>query len=313
MSFIQQQEQENSNEPGDNMSAESYEEHRAVQINNSLQVSKEELQTTEPEEDTRNGSTSSGLGLQMDIHEDNDKTQDNDHIEANDMNQQETTNNGGESDESKNMDLRRQSVFEARRANSYKYPVLKKYFEFGPWVGRNRNTQCRGCGHQSCSSQPDRLLKHLRKCDAISENDKCIAEELISKRDDKKPTNSRMRIPRTQGAKFRPSNHDEDFGPLPRPTPFFDQDELDSFTDHSAANMTASTLSLPSAKKSKHMDRRDLINQALTRFIMVWRIPLKSIHSKEFKDLVHSLDPNFHLPSRETITTNLIPGMLNIL
>lgn len=181
--------------------------------------------------------------------------------------------------------------------NSYKYPLLRQYYNFGPWIGRNRKAICLGCHLQTSSSQPDRLLKHLNRCTALSEVEKSAVQDLMNERTAnkrKKPSNhghSRMR-----GVDMNNDNTTEYYG---------DDKNSDSDCPIPAGGL----------KRLKHdrSDRTSQIDEALTRFIMMCRIPLKAIHSKEFIEFVKALDPDYRIPSRETITNVLIPGMLDIL
>lgn len=171
---------------------------------------------------------------------------------------------------------------------SNKYPLLKVYYEFGPWVGRNRKAICVRCKHTSASSQPERLIRHLRKCVALNDEDRQIAEELL--------------LISNANKKKRPMQMN---------------DSLDTSDDDNKSNNDISNIiSLPAggAKRLKrdHPDRKKHVDQCLVRFIICNRIPLKSVHSKEFVELVRSLDPDYRLPSRETITNTLIPGLLKI-
>lgn len=186
---------------------------------------------------------------------------------------------------------------------SYKYPVLRQYFEFGPWVGRNRKALCLSCRHQSSSSQPDRLLKHLKRCSALCDEDKEIVEQMMNERGEVKRTK-----PMTQVRIRSSTNGSQD-------EEYYD-DGYTGADDLSTPHHNSSSISIPSGSKRlrrDHPDRKSHIDQALTRFIMVCRIPLKSIHSKEFIDLCHALDPDYRIPSREAITNVLIPGLLNII
>jgi len=183
--------------------------------------------------------------------------------------------------------------------NSYKYPQLKRYFEFGPWIGRNRKALCLGCRLQTSSSQPDRLLKHLNRCTALSDADKVIVQDLMNERTAnkrKKPMQLRLK---------RGENDDD--------TEYYGDDEPN--TDGLSSGHNSISIPAGGLKKMRrdHPDRKSRIDEALTRFIMVCRIPLKAIHSREFVELVHSLDPEYHIPSRENITNVLIPGLLNII
>lgn len=174
---------------------------------------------------------------------------------------------------------------------SYKYPLLKRYYEFGPWVGRNRKAICIRCKHQSASSQPERLIKHMKRCSKLSEHDKSLADELLLE------SNANKKTKRTR------SSGDPD-------------SEYYADDDQNNSSIIAHTSSLPHTArriKKENLDRKTHLDQALTRFIMCCRIPLKSIHSKEFVEFVRSLDPEYRIPSRENITNVLIPGLLNII
>lgn len=209
-------------------------------------------------------------------------------------------NGGRQNNTSANVSLETSGQLDASAGgkipNSYKYPLLKRYFEFGPWIGRNRKALCLGCRLQTSSSQPDRLLKHLNRCNALSDEDKAVVHDLMNER-----TANKRKKP--MQVKLRRDDNDQSY---------YDDDD---HNDGSGDEMGSIPLSSSLLKKPRrdHMDRKSQIDEALTRFIVVCRIPLKAIHSKEFIDLVHALDPNYHLPSRETITNVLIPGLLNII
>lgn len=183
--------------------------------------------------------------------------------------------------------------------NSYKYPLLRRYYEFGPWVGRNRKAKCLGCGLTTSSSQPDRLLKHLNRCTALTEADKVAVTDLMNERTAnkrKKPVNLRLK-------------HEDDS--------YYGDDHCNAGSADDLTEGGHNTISIASGGfkrvKRDHGDKNSQIDEALTRFIMTCRIPLKAIHSPEFVELVRSLNPDYHIPSRETITNVLIPGMLNII
>lgn len=182
--------------------------------------------------------------------------------------------------------------------NSYKYPLLKKYYEFGPWIGRNRKAICLGCHLQTSSSQPDRLLKHLNRCNALTEEDKVSVRELMNERTANKRKKPGQGPPRNKSLESDTA-------------PDYCGDDNNSSTD----DFSCQTPIILPAKNHKRLktDRHSQIDEALTRFIMMCRIPLKSIHSKEFIDFCHALNPDYHIPSRETITNVLIPGLLNII
>lgn len=189
--------------------------------------------------------------------------------------------------------------------NSYKYPLLKQYYEFGPWIGRNRKAQCRGCQLKTSSSQPDRLLKHLNRCTALTESDKVSVTDLMNERTAnkrKKPVSLRLK---------RENDDDTYYGGDEPNTSLVDDLTLPS------GNASHDQIPIPPGglKKLKrdHTDKNSQIDEALTRFIMMCRIPLKAIHSQEFIELTHALNPDYHIPSRETITNVLIPGLLNII
>jgi hypothetical protein len=174
---------------------------------------------------------------------------------------------------------------------SYKYPLLKRYYEFGPWVGRNRKAICIRCKHQSASSQPERLIKHMKRCSKLSESDRSLADELLLESN----ANKKSKQPRSGDA-------DSEY--------YADDDQNNSsITDRS----TTQHIGSKRLRRSDTNDRKSQIDQALARFIMCCRIPLKSIHSREFVDFVRSLDSDYRIPSRETITNVLIPGLLNII
>lgn len=185
--------------------------------------------------------------------------------------------------------------------NSYKYPLLKRYYEFGPWIGRNRKAICQGCRLQTSSSQPDRLLKHLNKCSALTDEDKIAVQSLMNERTANKRKKP-MHLRRGE------DNDSEYYG-----------DEGDHTGDElSISGMNSSHHSIIPIGSLKKMrrdpgDKNSQIDDALTRFIMVNRIPLKTIHSSEFIAFVRALNPEYHIPSRETITNVLIPGALHII
>lgn len=191
--------------------------------------------------------------------------------------------------------------------NSYKYPLLRRYFEFGPWVGRNRKALCLGCRQQTSSSQPDRLLRHLNRCNALTDDDKAQVADLMNER-----TANKRRKPGC--SKSRATNHDDSEGG------YYGGDE-----DHSgvmddilnAANTShGPSLNIPTGnlkRLKRDSDKHSHIDEALTRFIVLCRIPLKVIHSREFVEMARVLNPDYQIPSRETITNVLIPGLLNIL
>lgn len=182
----------------------------------------------------------------------------------------------------------------SKNAASYKYPALSHYYEFGPWISRNRRAICKGCQLSTSSSQPDRLLKHLRRCSGLSQNDRLIVEEIMLER-------NRSKVYRTakKMQKEERSASDED-------------------ADRSEANGTLSeinesTLSPTIIKVKREFCRKSIIDDSLTKFIVKHRIPLKAIHSSEFISLVKVLSPDYHLPSQETITNILIPRELKLL
>lgn len=188
--------------------------------------------------------------------------------------------------------------------NSYKFPLLKRYFEFGPWIGRNRKAICLACQIQTSSSQPDRLLKHLNRCSSLTEADKTVVKELMNDR-----TANKRRKP--MSIKLKRGDTDQD-------SEYYGEDEGNASLadDLSLGTINTSHTTIPqSAKRARreHTDRKSQIDEALAKFIMMCRIPLKAIHSKEFVELVRLLDPEYHIPSRETITNVLIPGLLNII
>lgn len=183
--------------------------------------------------------------------------------------------------------------------NSYKYPLLKKYYEFGPWIGRNRKAICQGCRLQTSSSQPDRLLKHLNKCNALTDEDKIAVQGLMNERTAnkrKKPMHLR-----------RGDDGDSEY---------YGDDDPHTGDEMSGMNTSHhSLIPIGSLKKLRRDpgDKNSQIDDALTRFIMVNRIPLKTVHSPEFISFVRALNPDYHVPSRETITNVLIPGALHII
>lgn len=196
----------------------------------------------------------------------------------------------------------------SKTPNSYKFPLLKRYFEFGPWIGRNRKALCLACHIQTSSSQPDRLLKHLNRCSALSESDKTVVKELMNDR-----TANKRRKPMSLGRlNKRRGDTDQD-------SEYYGEDEGNAslVDDLSLGSINTSHTTVPQSgiKKARiePADRKGQIDEALTKFIMMCRIPLKAVHSKEFVELVRLLDPEYHIPSRETITNVLIPGLLNII
>lgn len=188
--------------------------------------------------------------------------------------------------------------------NSYKYPLLKRYYEFGPWVGRNRKAICLGCRLQTSSSQPDRLLKHLNRCTALSESDKVVVQELMNER-----TANKRKKPMHLKLKNRDANDSTDY--------FSEGDHHGLNEDIALTSLNTSQNCIPArGERLRQADRSEKdsqIDEALTRFIMMCRIPLKAIHSQEFIGLCRVLNPDYHIPSRETITNVLIPGLLNII
>lgn len=186
--------------------------------------------------------------------------------------------------------------------NSYKYPLLKRYYEFGPWVGRNRKAICVGCRLQTSSSQPDRLLKHLNKCSALTESDKVLVQELMNER-----TANKRKKPMQLKLDKRDSSEGSNY---------YEGDQNHSVNDDiTLACLSTSQNCLPRAERLRpdRSERDSQIDEALTRFIMMCRIPLKAIHSHEFIEFCKALNPDYHIPSREIITNVLIPGLLNII
>lgn len=195
---------------------------------------------------------------------------------------QTTSSNEIEPIEDEDPDLSAHANFEIKpEGKSYKYPVLKRYYEFGPWVGRNRKAICIRCKHQSASSQPERLIKHMKRCPKLSANDKTIADGLLVE-----------------------SNANKKGRPKTRARSSSETELADEDTPKRPTRRTDNTMT---------SERRAEIDQALTKFIMCCRIPLKSIQSKEFIAFVRAMNPDYTLPSTETITNTLIPGLLNIL
>lgn len=178
------------------------------------------------------------------------------------------------------------------KSNCYKYPQLRQYFEFGPWVGRNRKAQCLSCRQQTSSSQPDRLLKHLNRCASLSAEDKALVVELMNER--------------TAIKRKRPTRREGNSSLY---------DDGDSLVDDLNRANTSGVSIPPTPKRSRrdNSDKNSDIDEALTRFIVMCRIPLKAIHSREFIALCRALNPDYQIPSRETITNVLIPGLLNII
>lgn len=188
--------------------------------------------------------------------------------------------------------------------NSYKYPLLKRYYEFGPWIGRNRKAICLGCRLQTSSSQPDRLLKHLNRCTALTETDKVSVTDLMNERTANKRKRPSMQL------KSRKEGDDDD-------SLYGDEHNASLADDLTLSGLNASCISIPASglKRTKRepQDKNSQIDEALTRFVISCRIPLKAIHSKEFIEFVHALNPDYRIPSRETITNVLIPGLFDIL
>lgn len=200
--------------------------------------------------------------------------------------------------------------------NSYKYPLLKKYYEFGPWVGRNRKAICVSCRAQTCSSQPDRLLRHLSKCIALTDADKVLVADLMNER-----TANKRKKP--QQVRVGSSSKRQHMGDID--SDYYGENGND---DLNLSGLNNCSLNLPGGNGSgepkgfiesikgkyhRENDSHIQIDEALTRFIISCRIPLKAIHSHEFVEFCRALNPDYHLPSRETITNVLIPGMLNII
>jgi len=211
-----------------------------------------------------------------------------------------------------------------RDGRPHKYPALKQYYEFGAWVGRNRKAICVSCRHQSASSQPERLIRHLKRCPALSEHDRSIADDLLAetmanKKTGRPPNSSFANQLKGPNRSFNDSHNS------------FSAD-VSGVTDHeehnnSVVNTTnnndasANESGTPNAVNSKPATKRqrvfaeskNRIDEALTRFIMVNRIPLKSISSREFVEFVRFLNPDYRIPTQGHITNVLIPGLLNII
>lgn len=195
---------------------------------------------------------------------------------------------------------------------SYKYPQLKSYYEFGPWVGRNRKAICRRCKHQSASSQPERLIRHLKRCVKLTDEERSMADEMLLESNARKKARSKSDSVDNDSEYHADDDHNNtSLKPEPpeRPCP------LSRKKTRSASVATAVSHTASKRAKKSLMDhaKKAEIDQALTRFIMCCRIPLKSIHTKSFIDFVHSLNPDYEIPSRETITNVLIPSLLNII
>lgn len=181
--------------------------------------------------------------------------------------------------------------------NSYKYPLLKRYYEFGPWIGRNRKAICQGCRLQTSSSQPDRLLKHLNKCSALTDEDKVAVQSLMNERTANK---------RKKPLHLRRGDDDD--------SEYYGDDDPHTGDEMSGVN-TRHSISVPCLKRIKRDpgDKNSQIDDALTRFIINNSIELKKIHTPEFVAFVRALNPDYHIPSKETITNLLIPGALRII
>lgn len=199
-----------------------------------------------------------------------------------------------------------------RDGRPHKYPALKQYYEFGAWVGRNRKAICVSCRHQSASSQPERLIRHLKRCPALSEHDRSIADDLLAE------TMANKKTPgRPPGSGYRNhknanrSYNDDSYNSLA------DQGDEDCANNNDTTNETGTPAAVglrPTIKRQKvYAETRNRIDEALTRFIMVNRIPLKSISSKEFVEFVKALNPDYRIPHQNTITNVLIPGLLQLI
>lgn len=261
---------------------------------------------------TPSASSVSIAGARMIVDEATDPTSDNTNNQTNNHQQQANMSEGGDTSRfNAGANTSMQSGSNPldiscghKTPNSYKYPLLKKYFEFGPWVGRNRKALCVHCRTQASSSQPDRLLKHLNKCSGLSEEDKAVVAELMNER----TANKRRRRGECRLSRETQSDSDSPFYPLD------DQQLADDLTG--VANSSHDSLPLPLNKKQKRdnaLDKNSQIDEALVRFIIHCRIPLKAIHSPSFIEFCRALNADYVLPSRERITNVLIPGLLNII
>lgn len=179
--------------------------------------------------------------------------------------------------------------------NSYKYPLLKKYYNFGPWIGRNRKAICLGCTLQTSSSQPDRLLKHLNRCTALTEADKIAVQDLMNER-----TANKRKKPSQPGHSMRSRNVDLN-----------NDNTTEYYGDGSGEGYLLPASGLKKMRRDPS-DRVGRIDESLTRFIIRCKIPLKAIQSQEFADFVKSLDSDYRVPNHEIITTVLIPSMLEL-
>lgn len=248
-------------------------------IQQQQQPQQQQPQQQQPQQSQAGGTEdkSEVMSAIQEVHIDQEGTQN----ESNELNNSQTTMEGG--------------AVVMKIPNSYKYPLLKRYYEFGPWIGRNRKAICVGCRLQTSSSQPDRLLKHLNRCTALSEADKVAVTDLMNERTAnkrKKPVSIRL----------KGDNDTESY--------YGDEQGGDELSGHNSISIPSGGLK---RVRREHGDKNGQIDDALTRFIMTCRIPLKAIHSPEFIEFVRSLNPDYHIPSRETITTELIPSLLNIL
>lgn len=185
--------------------------------------------------------------------------------------------------------------------NSYKYPLLKRYYEFGPWIGRNRKAMCLGCRLQTSSSQPDRLLKHLNKCTALTEEDKISVTELMNERTaNKRKKPGQLRLKNDEGEE---SYYEDDGEP-----------NTSLVNELGLSDMNSGSCGLKKMKREgSRLDKNSQIDEALTKWIMVCSIRLEKIQSKEFLEFARALNPDYRVPSIETIKNVLIPRMLNII
>lgn len=197
-----------------------------------------------------------------------------------------------------------------RDGRPHKYPALKQYYEFGAWVGRNRKAICVSCRHQSASSQPERLIRHLKRCPALSEHDRSIADELLAETMANKKTpgrppgssyaNHNKSVNRSYNDSYSGEGGDHD-------------DHTNNNNDSNAEGGTPAAVGLKPKRQKVYVGSKNHIDEALTRFIMVNRIPLKSISSREFIEFVRTLNPDYRIPTQGHITNVLIPGLLNII
>lgn len=189
-----------------------------------------------------------------------------------------------------------------------KAPLLKKYFNHESESDKIGEATCLACNQPVSDLNPDGLLEHLSICNALSQADSAQALELINGKNQELGDNH---IEQSQHSNDQDTSHRDD-------------DKKDDDTA-SLGSQSAEKTNQPATQivplvpgpqkriKKEHPERKALLEEALTRYTMVNKIPLKCVHSKEFTEFVKLLDPEFKIPSRETITTILIPKLLRIL